>query len=647
MTYRIELAVIDEIVTPEQKQTSRFGLTLHNLSDRDICNWTLHFSLRRYISPQSLTQGQLQQTGGYCILTPPVDNVLAANSHFYVEFSVATAPFHLLDDGLDDAFLQVEQQGKKQPLSVSVAPINLASPYKQRVEVPHIAARIDSIIPVPARVQSQAGHFDLTTPLVIQNYVAQSLAAATWLAEQLAPLFATPIQHNSQGNLCFVKTPTLQEEEYKLEIQSQQILLEASSDSGFIHASASLWQLISQHKLANNHQLACQLIVDKPRFAYRCMMLDCARHFHPVDRVKRLINQLAQYKFNTFHWHLTDDEGWRIEIKALPQLTEVGAWRGLDCQLEAQYSNLAAKQGGFYSQDEIRDVIAYAAERSIMVIPEIDIPGHCRAAIKSLPELLVDRDDRSQYRSIQYYNDNILSPGLTGTYQFIDTVLTEVAELFPAPYVHIGADEVPQGVWTDSPSCQALMQQHGYQDTKELQGHLLRYTEDKLQSLGKRMMGWEEVQHGDKVSTNTVVYSWMSEQTGLRCANQGFDVVLQPAQYTYLDIVQDYAAEEMGVDWAGVLPLEKAYSYEPLLELAADDPARQHILGIQCALWCEIVDNQQRLDYMIFPRLLAVAEACWSDNHNRNWLDFLARLNGHLPSLQAQAVQFRPVQKHC
>ncbi|MGF1903301.1 family 20 glycosylhydrolase, partial [Aliivibrio sifiae] len=224
---------------------------------------------------------------------------------------------------------------------------------------------------------------------------------------------------------------------------------------------------------------------------------------------------------------------------------------------------------------------------------------------------------------------------------FIDTVLEEIADLFPAPFIHIGADEVPKGVWTDSPKCQALMQEQGYTDPVELQGHLLRHAENKLKQLGKQMLGWEEAQHGNKVSKDTVIYSWLSEEAALNCAKQGFDVVLQPGQTTYLDMAQDYSPEEPGVDWASVLPLEGAYNYEPLAELADNDPIRKRILGIQCALWCEIINNQERMDYMIFPRLLAMSEGMWTQKQHRNWTDFLSRLNGRLPTLTRQGINFR------
>lgn len=639
MDYRIDLAVLEE-----QENYSRFGLTLHNLSDNDLHDWALNVSFRRYIQPTSLTQGSITQTGSFCRFVPNQHHTLAANAHYYVEFGCHTSPFQLLDDGFDDAFLQTNISNKPQSLAVTITPVALKSASKQRTSLPTIAANYQGIIPQPQSLKPMDGQFDLSQSLVFQSHTNQAKSALTWLAGELSQILDSTIKMSNQGNLCFVVSPNLTDGEYKLEIQPKQIILEANSSSGFMHGCASLWQWVSHQVHNNQSSLPCVLIEDKPRFSHRGMMLDCARHFHGVDTVKRLINQLAQLKFNVFHWHLTDDEGWRIEIKAFPQLTDIGAWRGIDTPIDPQYSNLSGKHGGFYSQQEIREIVQYAAERNIIVLPEIDIPGHCRAAIKSLPELLVDPDDQSQYRSIQYYTDNILSPALEGTYTFIDTVLEEVAQLFPAPLVHIGADEVPEGVWTESSKCQALMQQHGYSNAKELQGHLLRHAENKLQSLGKRMIGWEEVQHGDKVSKNTIVCSWQSEKAAVECAGTGFDVILQPAQFTYLDIVQDYNCEELGVNWAGVTPLEKSYRYEPLSELAEDDPRRQHIFGIQCGLWCEIVDSQDRIDHMLFPRLLALSEACWTNKKHRNWEDFLARLNGHLPTLTHQGIHFRPWQ---
>ncbi|HAT8555833.1 TPA: beta-N-acetylhexosaminidase [Vibrio vulnificus] len=635
MEYRIDLVVLSE-----QKQNCRFGMTLHNLSDQDLPNWSLTFAFTRFIQPGSISHGTLTQIGSFCQLTPD-SLVLPANHHFYCEFTVLTNPFRFYSDGLNEAFVEYHHEGERVRSNVDVTPIVLASPYRERETIAPTLASAYSLLPKANALHVDAGHFSLTPSSAITCQSALADSAVTWLMDEMARLHQFKLATSEVGEIIYRSNPTLDEGAYQLKISQEQVRVEAGSSSGFVHATASLLQLLDYNSLTQEAQLACCSISDSPRFRYRGMMLDCSRHFHSVEQVKRLINLLAHYKFNTFHWHLTDDEGWRVEIKAFPALTDIGAWRGVDEAIEPQYTHISQRYGGFYSQEEIKEVVAYAAQRSIMVIPEIDVPGHCRAAIKSLPEMLVEVEDDTVYRSIQNYSDNVLNPGLSTTYQFLDGVLEEIAQLFPAPYVHIGADEVPHGVWSNSPSCQALMKQHGYQDYKELQGHLLRHAEQKLRSLGKRMLGWEEAQHGDKVSKDTVIYSWLSEDAAVNCARQGFDVVLQPAQTTYLDMTQDYAPEEPGVDWANPLPLEKAYNYEPLANIPADDPIHKRIWGIQTALWCEIINNPERMDYMVFPRIIALAEACWTQKEHRDWNDFLSRLKGHLPLLDKQGIKYR------
>ncbi|CAM2896322.1 beta-N-acetylhexosaminidase [Vibrio mytili] len=635
MEYRVDLVVLSE-----QKQNCRFGLTFHNLSDQNLSDWHLTFAFDRYILPNSVSSGYIKQIGSYCVLKPE-SMVLAANQHFYCEFSIGSNPFRYYSDGFNEALVDFMIDGKLQRAEVDVTPIVLASPYKERSSVPPSQAHSQPLVPKPNHIEVAEHTFTLGKHVGISAHSNLASSAQAWLTEELQRIYQLDLTTSSNSQILFQANPTLDDAAYRLKVSQESIKVEAGSPSGFIHASATLLQLIKPGEQPDSFDVACCAIEDRPRFHYRGMMLDCARHFHSVDQVKQLINHLAHYKFNTFHWHLTDDEGWRVEIKAFPELTNIGAWRGLDEVIEPQYTNLSKRYGGFYTQEQIKDVVAFAAQRGITVIPEIDIPGHCRAAIKSLPHLLVEESDTTEYRSIQHYNDNVLNPALPGSYEFIDKVLEEVAELFPAPYLHIGADEVPHGVWSKSPACQDLMQQLGYHDYKELQGHFLRHAEDKLRKLGKRMLGWEEAQHGDKVSKDTVIYSWLSEEAALNCARQGFDVVLQPAQSTYLDMTQDYAPEEPGVDWTNPISLETAYNYEPLAEVPDDDPIRKRIWGIQTALWSEIINNQSRMEYMVFPRLTAMAEACWTDKHNRDWTDYLSRLKGHLPLLDLQGVNYR------
>lgn len=641
MTYRLDFTVIEKA-----KNYCRYALSLHNLTDQALHDWSLYFFINRCIDPTTVSVGTISQIGSYSQLSqlPP----LMANGHFYTEFTINTMPFNLHDDGINEAFIALNNdQGLIQPLKVHTTTINLDQESIERYCTPLPAEGCDiALIPQPTQLTRLQGEFSFNQYTAIETPPALAQGAINWLSYEFKKHFNEEIPVNTQGNIHYHVSNDIIEHGYQLLIEMNDIWIQASSATGFVHATSTLLQLLPntpRHSAVAAYFLPMVEITDQPYYRYRGMMLDCGRHFHPIDRIKHLLDHLARYKFNTFHWHLTDDEGWRIEIDAYPQLTEIGAWRGPNEVIAPQFSHIDQRYGGFYTKQDIRDIIAYANDRGITIIPEIDIPGHSRAAILALPELLQDPADYSLYRSIQNYPDNILSPALAGTYTFIQTVLEEVCELFPAPFVHIGADEVPKGVWTNSIACQQLMAEHNYQDPMELQGHLLRFAEQILQKNGKRMMGWEEATHGNKVTNNTVIFSWLSEDAGLECVKNGFDVVMQPAQATYLDLAQGYSADEAGVDWAGKLPLDKVYNYHPLSTLSPENSERQHILGIQTALWSELINNQSRFEYMIYPRLLAVSEICWSKPQYRNWDDFKARLKGQLNYLDKAGINYR----HC
>ncbi|WP_394240208.1 beta-N-acetylhexosaminidase [Vibrio astriarenae] len=640
MSYRVDFNVVSQ-----QENLSRLAVTLHNLSDDAITIKRFNFIFDRFITPSSVKEGDFSQVGSYCQYTPR-SPLLQANTSIYFEFDVVTFPLRYLTDGLKDASIDIKESNETLP--VTLTPFVLLEPITHTPSIDDVNEERIALIPKPLKQTETPGYLELGRTFNLISSHPQADDALNWLqteALQLLGLSLNRVPSDADPSVDFLLNPVLESECYKITITELGCHVEANDRAGFHNASATLLQIFT---IRSNGECRLPLLTiqDQPRFNYRGFMLDCARHFHSLESVKRLINQLAHYKINTFHWHLTDDEAWRIEIKALPQLTDIGAWRGPTLPIAPQFSHAAQTYGGYYTQEEIKDVIHYAQQRGITVIPEIDIPGHCRAAIRSLPEMLVDGNDFSQYRSVQSYTDNVLSPALAGTYEFLDIVLTEIAELFPAKWVHIGADEVPKGVWTDSPACQQMMTEQGYQSPLELQGHLLRYAEQKLKNLGKRMVGWEEAQHGNKVSKDTVIYSWLSEQAAIDCAKQGFDVILQPAQYTYLDMAQSECTNEPGVDWANAISLEHAYHYQPLASIDERDPIHKRVLGIQAAIWCEIVPNQERLDYMLFPRITALAEVMWSSNQQRNWPNYLARLKGHLPRLEQQNIAYRPPWAH-
>jgi len=460
----------------------------------------------------------------------------------------------------------------------------------------------------------------------------------------LAPLLAhfneltgLALTQDHDAEIHLVEAP-LPQEAYQLVITTEEIRILAAGEAGWRHGLVTLAQWALQH----GESLPCLEVEDAPRFGFRGIFLDCARHFHSIATLKRLLKQMSLYKFNRFHWHLTDDEGWRLEIKAFPRLTEVAAWRGHGLAVGPQLSGGADPYGGYYTQSEVRELVAYAAGLGITIIPEIDIPGHCHAAIKALPELLREEADSSRYLSVQYFDDNVLNPALPGTYRFLEAVIDEVCALFPGTQVHMGGDEVPTGVWTDSPACQQLMAEQGYTDCRELQGHLLRHCQQYLAARGKQMLGWEEILHGDKVSRDATIFAWTSFQAGLDAASAGYPVVMAPAQSLYLDLAWSPDVHEPGLYWAGTLNLEQVYRCDPA---PVDFHANDNILGVLSPLWSELITSRDRLDYMLFPRMLATAEVAWSDPARKAWDHFAARLPGQLQILDQLQVRYRVPQR--
>jgi hexosaminidase len=631
--YSIEVEVLNS-------KDSLIQLSINNLTDAPLSQWLLTLDFARFIIPESMNKSSVVQVGTYTEIKPAQSTTIEANSSYQITFNIRSAPFTNYECGVREAYITTAADNFTAQHALDVKQIKLQLPVLTAVDKITAPATDITVIPKVNKLIKHHGQFVVAQSLTASQNSAKALAASQWLVDELSYATQLTTVKDNTANILFCEESGLVEGEYQLTVSELKAVIKASSETGFIHAVATLLQLVKSDA-KGQYSVSCVEINDKPRFAYRGLMLDCARHFHSIATVKRLINQMAIYKLNHFHWHLTDDEAWRVEIKAFPELTDIGAWRGPGTSLLPQFSHLSEKYGGFYTQADIKAVIEYAAKRGITIIPEIDIPGHCRAAIKSLPHLLIDTEDCSEYLSIQSYTDNVLSPALAGTYEFLDKVIDEVCALFPGNCVHIGADEVPTGVWTKSPKCQALMVEHGYKEEIELQGHLLRHVELRINSHSKRMVGWEEVKHGDKVSKDTVVCAWINEEAALECVKSGFDVVMQPSKYTYFDIVQDFAPEELGVDWAGTLPLEQAYNYEPLSELKSDDPLREHILGVQCALWSEVVLNQDRIDHMFFPRLLANAEVSWSLPAHKNWDDFCARLQGHKEYFIRNKINYR------
>ena len=656
--------VVDFELQREEEGELIVCATVHNHGARDIGNWSLKFDLPKSIRPRDGTVLRAQ-VGSHVTLAPTDERLLTTRGCVQLKFSGNLSMIQRLSDlpgglyvscvGEDDTLVHLPAAlgnhnlesiagGRVLPSTyggVTVAPAPAASPNAEVGSAAVTSPDSVGIVPRPSRTQRRDGSFHAMR----LNYhgCVQSVSASTWLGCMLPVELSR--SERDRATLVFVVEPELTDEAYRLQIETDGITIAAADSAGFFNAVTSLLQL-SDLDSSTEVRWPCVLIEDWPRFHFRGLMLDCARHFHEKETILRTLDLMAQYRLNRFHWHLTDDEGWRVEIQAFPQLTEKGAWRGEGEVLEPQFGTGPGRYGGFYNRQDVRDVIDYASARQIQVIPEIDIPGHSRAAIRSCPELLVEAADSSRYCGAQLYTDNVLNTALPGTYHFLHTVLDEICEMFPGPLVHLGVDEVPEGVWEQSPACREFMVEHGYQSAHELQGHLLRDLQAYLADKDRQLMGWEEAVHGDKLDHSAMVNAWSSVPVATELANAGYGVVACAAPFAYLDLAWDDSAYESGYYWAGTCDLSTCYGYEPATpDLTEEGVSR--LVGVEAVLWSELVRSREHLQYMLFPRLLALAETAWTSPEDKDWADFCQRMPRQMARLDQQGVNHRPLEKSC
>ncbi len=507
-----------------------------------------------------------------------------------------------------------------------------------------------NIIPQVALHEARAGAFALSQDTVL---VAQDGAVEE--AEKLAVRLRAstghplPVLSSSAGSAITLTLDAsltqLGNEGYVLEVTPARIEARASNAAGLFYAGITLLQLLppvvfnSTLQANVNWSIPCCHIEDQPRFKWRGMHLDVARHFMPLEFVKKFIDLLALHKMNVFHWHLTEDQGWRIEIKKYPKLTEVGAWRK---ETRAGHERDAAgfdgiPHGGFYTQDEARAVVAYAAARHITVVPEIEMPGHAQAAIAAYPEL-GNTDEKLEVWPQFGINKHVVNVE-ESTVQFYQDVLREVLDIFPSKFIHVGGDECPKDEWRASARAQARMKELGLKDEHELQSWFIRRMDDFLNAHGRTLIGWDEILEGG-LAANAVVMSWRGEEGGIAAAQAGHDVVMAPNRYVYFDyyITEDKANEPLAI--GGFLPLDKVYGYEPVpAQLSAD--AAKHVLGAQGELWTEYMKTPAHVEYMAFPRVCALSEVVWSPAARKDYAGFLQRMATHTQRLDALQVNYR------
>jgi hexosaminidase len=519
-------------------------------------------------------------------------------------------------------------------------------------------SEINVIIPRPQKMEKGSGEFVLTDKTRYFSQTPLSRNALDYLQEHLkrsAGYTLSETAHPDANRLLFRYNAELGEEAYRLQITVKQITLEAKSEAGFFYAMMSLMQLLPPAIWAEERPdtlqkrwpvPACK-VEDSPRFRWRGMMLDSSRNFFSKAYVKKFIDRLAQHKINVFHWHLTDDEGWRIEIKKYPLLTAVGARRGPGTDLPfALYPAMRGpkekRQEGFYTREDIREIVAYAQKRSVRILPEIDIPGHSKAAVTAYPALLQDPGDKSRYTSVQKISNNTIDAGLESSYLFLENVIREVTALFPFGYIHLGGDEIPKGAWRRSPSVARLMEKEGLGNTKEVQAYFFSRMDSILARYGRKMIVWQEAGTDyDTLRDETLVMAWRGDGNGLRAAANRHNVILSPAQYLYFDQQYTRKKGEYGHTWAGPTDTEKAYSYRPLPETVTPEAA-SFVQGVHGCLWTETALNEAIADYLAWPRTFALAEIGWSDRKRRDWKDFKNRAFGAgLRRLDYQKINYR------
>jgi hexosaminidase len=421
---------------------------------------------------------------------------------------------------------------------------------------------------------------------------------------------------------------------YVIKITDNGILIGAGTPQGFFYGIQTLFQLLPLSK--NNPTVSQLYISDYPRFPYRGMHLDVSRHFYPVAFIKKYIDYLAAYKYNKFHWHLTDDQGWRIEIKKYPLLTQVGGFRnGTIIGRHPGKGNDSTGYGGFYTQQQIKEIVQYAADRYIDVIPEIELPGHASAAIAAYPQLSCFPDESTKTGATPWAGskqgkqvqqtwgvfEDVFCPS-EYTFNFLQDVLDEVMQLFPSKYIHIGGDECPKEAWKKSTFCQQLIAANNLKDEHGLQSYFISHIEKYINNKGKKIIGWDEILEGG-LAPNATVMSWRGEEGGIEAAKQRHDVIMTPGTYCYLDHSQ--SKNEDSVTIGGYLPLEKVYNYEPIPAVLSAEEAK-HVLGAQGNVWTEYMNNTSKVEYMIFPRMMALSEVLWTPKKKRNWSDFERRL---------------------
>ena len=525
-------------------------------------------------------------------------------------------------------------------MMLAVLAVSCAKPQPQAFQV----------IPMPADVTVTDGAF------CVKGVAVAVDSALDELSQKAVGRFVSALEtatgaktKSGEGGISFVLNASLAPEQYTINVKADGAVVEASALNGFVYACETLKQMLpaaiyGTTKAKADWVLPYCSIQDQPRFAYRGMHLDPCRHFWTIEETKRYIDVMTAYKLNRFHWHLTEDQGWRMEIKAYPKLTEIGAWRNGTVIKKDWNSNDGIRYGGYYTKEEMKEIVAYAAERGITVIPEIDLPGHMVAALAAYPELGCTGGPYEVWTRWGVAPD-ILCAGNEDVYKFLEAVLTEAMDIFPSEYIHIGGDEAfneEMGIpWDHCPKCAAKMRELGIKKGPMAKHYLQNYVTARMQAFlnqhGRKIIGWDEVLEGN-LAPGATVMSWRGVKGGIEAANKGFDAIMTPNSYLYFDYYQGQERDKEPFGIGGYLPVEKVYSYEPFDGLTP--AAQKHILGVQANLWTEYILTPEHLEYMLLPRMCALSEVQWCAADKKDYARFDASLDHTFAILDAMGMNY-------
>ncbi len=507
-----------------------------------------------------------------------------------------------------------------------------------------IEAQQLDIIPRPVKIEQKDKAFIIPSPLkiIIDKKIEKSTLYIASDFFKITGITASVVNGNKQEKntiaLLVDEKMSLPNDGYQLTVNKKGVLVKGKTPNGVLNGFQTLLQICSA-KDVKKGTIPFVKIEDYPRFDWRGMMLDCSRQFFDKQTVENYIDWLAAHKMNVFHWHLTDDNGWRAEIKSMPDLTAKGAWRGPGEVLLPSYGSGNKRYGGFYTQEDMKEVVAYASARGIAVMPEIEIPGHSRAVTAAYPE--IGCAITQELKSVQGEVKNVWCVGREENYQILDSIIREVSGIFPFEYIHIAGDEVNRANWEHCPKCQALMAKEGFTDSFQLQNYFFRRVQTIVDKYHKKTNGWNEILKGGEINPNTLISAWQGISYGIESAKKGHETIMMPGQYTYFDMAQ--SENERGHRWAAITDTKRAYSFEPIPENELTPEQQKLIKGVQGALWSEYLDRPARImEYQSYPRIAALSEIGWTKKEDKNWDDFYGRLtHSHLQRLANMGIAFR------